>query len=444
MVAYMRVLERTGVAVLSCSRFLSIGFFRNEKCTCSLEHNLKNDGNSYRYYGVLVGIGLWSGVLCEGNNDGGNNLETKGMIAPIQWRKRQFLKYERRLRERSPPHKVFNYFANHANHEGERVMNELDVMRSLYGVLPPPGSSSIRSGGFEGEEIISSSHDHSSESTLLSKISKSEIFTLRKISKADGRSGISLIEWLLIDVLISYPSKHLWILFKMIDADCNGLISKEELLMLLKTLLGSSCLKHNSADFEKTVSNVQLVICESDGIDLEGFTSFCKELERDVMFIHYLYYTDESMQVTGYNLALSMVAAFVSIDRVDACLDKLQHMPTELRDMHVCFGNFQAICELIRGVDSVIIACNVYNRITNTRSIDMNAFKKIMMQIKGEAWYRAHSSMVEILFFICSENNVEMHVEDLTGTFLDQTYASSPEFTLSSKLQCALQCLRRT
>ena len=321
-------------------------------------------------------------------------------------------------------------------------MNELDVMRSLYGVLPPPGSSSIRSGSFEGEEIISSSHDESAENALLSKISRSKIPTLRKVSNADGRSGVSLTEWLLIDVLISYPSRHLWILFKMIDADCSGLISKDELSILLKTLVSSS-LKSDPADFEETVSNMQLVMCESHGIDLQGFTSFCRNLERDIMYIHYLYYTDENMKITGYNLALSMVAAFVSIGRIDVCLDKIQNMPSKLRDMYVRFEDFEAMHELIRNIDSVIIACNLYNKITNTKWIDENAFKKILMQIKGEAWYRAHSPIVEILYFICSGNRVEIDVADLTGIFSDHANASTQEFTMLSKLRCALQCLRR-
>jgi hypothetical protein len=69
----------------------------------------------------------------------------------LDQRRRQFFKYEKRVRELSPPEKVFEYFASGGDARGGFVMSAGDIMRSVVPVYPPLGSDIVRSGRLPGE-----------------------------------------------------------------------------------------------------------------------------------------------------------------------------------------------------------------------------------------------------------------------------------------------------
>ena len=430
------------LSVVQCSRLLTSQFSGNERFPSYQEPTTAGEGKFGWICGAFIGLLLGGNAACHGHAEDHGNKLLSG-----EWRRRFFLKYERRLRENSSPQKVFNYFANHSDRDGEKIMDHVDVMRSLYGVVPPPGSPLIRSGSLEGEEIVISSHDECTDKKLSSKILESSVPTLSKVSSADGADGVCFTEWVFINVLISYPTKHLWILFKMIDVDNNGQISKDELAMLLRTLLTRSAMHHDPVSFEKTVSNMQCIMCDIAGksadIDMQGLMDFCKALSRDIRYIQYAYYGD-GMEMTGYDGAMSLIAEFVNLDRVDKCLDIIQNLPSYLREIHIDFEQFQAMHEFIHNIDSVILACNLYNRMTNTSSIDKKAFQTVLTNIKGEAWYQACSSVVDIIFFVVSDNGSEINVKDFAAIFSDQLL-TGPVFEENSfsKIRCALQCFKR-
>jgi hypothetical protein len=76
----------------------------------------------------------------------------------------------------------------------------------------------------------------------------------------------------------------------------------------------------------------------------------------------------------------------------------------------------------------------------------MKSLEKILKQIKGEEWYRAYLSIVDILFFVCCGNKIEMDVANLRHIFSDQApiNGSLGEVkSMFSKLRFALQCLSR-
>ncbi|XP_073042520.1 calcium uptake protein, mitochondrial isoform X2 [Primulina eburnea] len=67
------------------------------------------------------------------------------------YRKKVFFNYEKRIRMRSPPEKVFAYFASVRASDGEIFMTPADLMRALVPVFPPSESHLVRDGYLRGE-----------------------------------------------------------------------------------------------------------------------------------------------------------------------------------------------------------------------------------------------------------------------------------------------------
>ncbi|XP_039166020.1 calcium uptake protein, mitochondrial isoform X3 [Eucalyptus grandis] len=67
------------------------------------------------------------------------------------YRRKVFFNYEKRIRLRSPPEKVFEYFASFRTPEGEILMKPADLMRAIVPVFPPSESHLVRDGYLIGE-----------------------------------------------------------------------------------------------------------------------------------------------------------------------------------------------------------------------------------------------------------------------------------------------------
>lgn len=486
MLEYIQYPMRRGLGLLSCRLFHDVSnqstasastlvscVGLHHTCVANKKNALKFDTESKKegflswLCAGLAGLALWGGqascrsALEDPNVAGGGDQRDKithngFTLLSKGWRQRKFFKYERRLRESSPPNKVFEYFANQRTSKGERIMTHIDVMRSLHAVYPPPASSWIRSGALDGEDSIKRSHDMSADDQLLSKVPLCDVPTLARVCKADGEVGISYPEWLFIEILLSYPAKDLWLLFRMIDIDGSGHISRDELATLLRTLLETSSERFDQATLGKTVADMESIIFDilrgksrKPGVDIERFTLFCKALDRDIAYMCFAYYADENMELTGYNLALSLVASFVNLDRVDTYLDCIQDIPEDLQGVRIDFDQFQAIHNFIDSIDSVLVAFNFHLRMSHASSIDQVAFQNILLQIKGKAWYHANSCAVDILFFVCSKGGSEINIVDFRSMFSDYQAkimhhpSLKDNEDLSSKLHCALQCFKK-
>jgi hypothetical protein len=62
-----------------------------------------------------------------------------------------FFNYEKRIRLRSPPEKIFEYFSSVRNPDGEMFMLPADLMRAVVPVFPPSESHVVREGRLRGE-----------------------------------------------------------------------------------------------------------------------------------------------------------------------------------------------------------------------------------------------------------------------------------------------------
>ncbi|OMO90764.1 putative calcium ion binding protein [Corchorus olitorius] len=78
------------------------------------------------------------------------NYSSKFIFGEV-YRRKVFFNYEKRLRLRSPPEKVFEYFASFRNPKGELFMRPADLMRAVVPVFPPSESHLVRDGYLSGE-----------------------------------------------------------------------------------------------------------------------------------------------------------------------------------------------------------------------------------------------------------------------------------------------------
>ncbi|ESR63599.1 hypothetical protein CICLE_v10008054mg [Citrus x clementina] len=126
------------------------------------------------------------------------------------YRRKIFFNYEKRIRLRSPPEKVFEYFASLRSPEGELLMRPADLMRAIVPVFPPSESHLVRDGYLRGERRPGEL-----------RCAPSEFFMLFDMNN-DGL--ISFKEYIFFVTLLSIPESSFSVAFKMFDIDNNGFV----------------------------------------------------------------------------------------------------------------------------------------------------------------------------------------------------------------------------
>ncbi|PQQ03784.1 hypothetical protein Pyn_15697 [Prunus yedoensis var. nudiflora] len=119
------------------------------------------------------------------------------------YRRKIFFNYEKRIRLRSPPAKVFEYFASSSTQEGELLMRPEDLMRAVVPVFPPSESHLVRDGYLRGKEIL-------------------EICAVLLLNFS------CFLIYIFFVTLLSIPESSFYVAFKMFDIDDSGKIDKEE------------------------------------------------------------------------------------------------------------------------------------------------------------------------------------------------------------------------
>ncbi|KDD76142.1 hypothetical protein H632_c339p2 [Helicosporidium sp. ATCC 50920] len=182
-------------------------------------------------------------------------------------RRRTFFTYERRIRQMSPLHKVYVYFASQQGRHQE-WMTAQDMMRSVVAVYPPAGSAFVRCGSLPGEPSLTEEDGRAAvnetEEQLASQrprgrgwldafqrkragppaeVARRERRARRERAAAllsafdvngDGRVGFE--EWLLFLSLLSVPLEDAGIAFDLVDTDGSGAIEWGEMEALLAAM----------------------------------------------------------------------------------------------------------------------------------------------------------------------------------------------------------------
>ncbi|XP_051151692.1 calcium uptake protein, mitochondrial-like [Andrographis paniculata] len=243
------------------------------------------------------------------------------------YRRRVFFNYEKRIRMRSPPEKVFEYFASIRNDEGEIFMTPADLMRAVVPVFPPSESLLVRDGYLRGER---------SPGEL--QCSPSQFFML---FDTNGDGLISFKEYLFFVTLLSIPESSFSVAFKMFDLDCNGQIDREEFMKVMTLMRTHNRQGAVHSDglraghkLQSSVENEGLLeyFFGRDGEKLlqhDKFVHFLRDLHDEMVkleFAHYDYKSQGSISVKDF--ALSMVAS-ADLKHLNRLLDRVDDLDME-------------------------------------------------------------------------------------------------------------------
>uniref|UniRef100_A0ACD5UCK8 Uncharacterized protein n=1 Tax=Avena sativa TaxID=4498 RepID=A0ACD5UCK8_AVESA len=279
------------------------------------------------------------------------------------YRRRVFFNYEKRIRLRSPPEKIFEYFSSVRNPDGEMFMLPADLMRAVVPVFPPSESHVVREGRLRGERSPGELH-----------CAPSKFFALFD-TNTDGL--ISFAEYIFFVTLLSIPESSFSAAFKMFDVDFSGEIDKEEFkkVMALMRSFNRQGAAHRDGlrtgfKVGQSVENGGLVDYffgngGNEPLHFDKFTSFLKELHEEVIRLEFSHYDVKSMNsIPAKDFALSMVAS-ADMNHISKLLDRADMLDNDpdLKHLRITFEEFKAFADLRRRLESLTMAIFAYGQV---------------------------------------------------------------------------------
>nr|GMD45748.1 calcium uptake protein, mitochondrial [Ipomoea batatas] len=367
------------------------------------------------------------------------------------FRRKVFFNYERRIRMRSPPEKVFEYFASFHGHDGEIFMTPADLMRAVVPVFPPSESNLVREGYLRGER---------GPGEL--QCAPSEFFMLFD-TNSDGL--ISFKEYIFFVTLLSIPESSFSVAFKMFDRDCNG--CKHWCADKLEGGLnfsasGTSCLvlivscsiditvdcvlpsqsgvnalctyrEIDLAEFKKVMGLMQSHNRQgahhSDGLraghSLGGqvengglleylfgedgkqrlqhdkFVQFLRDLHDEIIRLEFAHYDYKLLRtISAKDFALSMVAS-ADLKHLGKLLRQVDHLDSnsQLRNIRISFDEFKSFAELRKRLLPFSLALFSYGEVNGL--LTRSDFKRAASQVCG---VHLTDNLIEIIFHVFDDN----------------------------------------
>nr|KJB18321.1 hypothetical protein B456_003G046800 [Gossypium raimondii] len=123
-----------------------------------------NFGLGFCFFSIntFLSFSKWSMESDESTTDGSKTMfhkvalpdyNSKFILGEV-YRRKVFFNYEKRLRLRSPPEKVFEYFAYFQISKGELFMRPVDIMQAVVLVFPSFESHIVRDGYLTKERKV--------------------------------------------------------------------------------------------------------------------------------------------------------------------------------------------------------------------------------------------------------------------------------------------------
>ncbi|KAL3497323.1 hypothetical protein ACH5RR_040055 [Cinchona calisaya] len=315
------------------------------------------------------------------------------------YRRKVFFNYEKRIRMRSPPEKVFEYFASFIADNGETFMTPADLMRAVVPVFPPSESNLVRDGYLRGERTPGEL-----------RCAPSEFFMLFDM---DNDGLISFKEYIFFVTLLSIPESSFSVAFKMFDLDCNREIDRDEfkkVMALMRAHNRQGALHRDGLraghSLGGLVENGGLVeyFFGEDGkrrLHHDKFVQFLRDLHYEMLRLEFSHYDYKCRgTISGKDFALSLVAAAdlkhlsKLLDRVDD-IDKVPHMS----NIRITFEEFKSFAELRKKLQPFSLALFSFGELNGL--LTKRDFKRAASQVCGIS---LTDNVVEIIFHVFDAN----------------------------------------
>ncbi|KAL1315252.1 hypothetical protein HN51_042024 [Arachis hypogaea] len=315
------------------------------------------------------------------------------------YRRKVFFNYEKRIRLRSPPEKVFEYFASYRTPEGELLMKPADLMRAVVPVFPPSESHLVRDGYLKGER----SPGHL-------RCAPSEFFMLFDVN---GDGLISFKEYIFFVTLLSIPESSFSIAFKMFDVDNNGEINKEE----FKKVMALMRSHHRQGVQHRDGLRIGLKVIDSvenggmleyffgkDGnecLQHDKFVQFLRDLHEEIVRLEFSHYDYKSQKtISAKDFGLSMVAS-ADISHLDKLLDRVDQLDNDqrLKNVRITFEEFKNFAELRKKLlpfSLALFSCGKVNGL-----LTRDDFQRAASQVCGIS---LSDNVVDIVFHLFDAN----------------------------------------
>lgn len=320
-------------------------------------------------------------------------------LFPDAFRRRIFFKYEKRIRLRSPPEKVFEYFASVQSSEGEILMTPADLMRAIVPVFPPSESGLVRDGFLPGERCPGEL-----------RCPPSEFFMLFDMNN-DGL--ISFKEYIFFVTLLSIPESNFSVAFKMFDVDNNGEIDRNEFkkvmaLMRDQNRQGSAHCDGLRPGFKLggSVENGGLLeyFFGEDGemqLHHDNFVRFLRKLHDEIVRLEFSHYDYRSQgTISAKDFALSMVAS-ADIKHVNKLLERVDELDNDpqLSSKRISEDEFYKFAELRRKLEPFALALFAYGKVNGL--LTRKDFQRAASQVCG---VHLSGNVVDIIFHVFDAN----------------------------------------
>ncbi|KAG0479996.1 hypothetical protein HPP92_010854 [Vanilla planifolia] len=286
------------------------------------------------------------------------------------FRRKVFFKYEKRLRLRSSPEKIFEYFASFKSPTGEMFMSAADLMRAVIPVFPPSESNTVRDGYLSGERKPGVLHCASSPLFLLFDTNN------------DGL--ISFPEYIFFVTLLSIPDSSFTVAFKMFDIDNDGEIDHEEFKKVMALMRSFNRQGACHRDGLRVGLKVRDTV-DSAGIALE--------------FNHYDVRSKGT--ISAKDFALSMVAS-ADMNHINKLLDRVDVLGDSFynKDMRITYEEFKAFADLRKRLLLLSFAISSFEKANGL--LTKEDFRRAAFHVCGVS---LSDNVVDIIFQVFDSNN---------------------------------------
>ncbi|PIN20320.1 Ca2+ binding protein, contains EF-hand motif [Handroanthus impetiginosus] len=315
------------------------------------------------------------------------------------YRRKVFFKYEKRIRTRSPPEKVFEYFASYKAPSGEVYMTAADLMRAIVPVFPPSEADAVRGGYLKGELVSSELHCPPSEFFML--------------FDTDNDGLISFPEYIFFVTILSIPESSFSVAFKMFDLDGDGGIDKQEFKKVMSLMRSQNRQGASHRDGKRIGLKVSRSVEDGglleyffgkDGnerLEHDRFVQFLRDLHDEMLRLEFAHYDFKSQgSISARDFVLSMVAS-ADIRYINKFLDQVDELNNEpsLRDLRITFEEFKNIAELRKRLEPFSMALFSYGKANGLLSKE--DFKRAADQVCGIS---LTDKVVDLVFYMFDSN----------------------------------------